>query len=136
VVRHARAAQIEVPIWVLEYLDHAADKLCALERAAKRGKKFDRGGAMMTALQMKKPGKSGRGDRFKNFKPPADWYWIATDVYEHIRETGDKEIIAIEAVAGSRGLHKSTVHRAWLKAKRAFPEIPRALKSFKKSATF
>jgi hypothetical protein len=109
--------------WALEYLDRVADKLLKLEKAAKHGEKI-KAAAVVVALEMKKAGKSGRGNAFKDFTEIPEWAGIAIDV-QALMQAGTKEYFAVETVAKeSKGvLSKSKVWRAWREAKDAFPEL-------------
>jgi hypothetical protein len=119
--RLARVTRSELPAWVLEYFDRVARNLHALEEAAKRGQKIERG-AGMVALEMKKPARSGRGNLFKNLTEHPTWAVIAADVNERL-PLDHKETIAIDVVAKQRGVSFSTVQRDWAKAKKIFPEL-------------
>jgi hypothetical protein len=73
--------------------------------------------AIGKALGMNAPGRE-----FREFSETLDWADIADDVRQQL-ERGDKETYAIEAVAKKRGISPSTVRRAWVRAKKAFPEL-------------
>jgi hypothetical protein len=111
----------DLPEWILEYFDRVANNLFEIEDAKKRGEKIERA-AVTVALEIKKPGQSGRGDFFKNFTEHPERVAIADDVYKRLY-LGDKESFAIESVAQSRGVSKSTVRLAWVDAKKVFPKL-------------
>jgi len=114
--RVCRVARLEVPDWVLSYFDGVAKRLFQLEEAAKRGEKLSES-AIGKAHGMNAPGRE-----FREFSETLDWADIANDVQQQLKH-GDKETYAIEAVAGKRGKSPSTVRRAWVSAKKSFPEL-------------
>jgi hypothetical protein len=120
-----RAAGREIPAWVLEYFDRVSKNFLELCDLAERGEVIkERAAAIAEALEMKKPGRSGRGNILVAPEGPEGLAWlaIARDVKREI-EKGTKEMFAMEAVAKARGVSESTVWRAWDRAKTNFPEL-------------
>jgi hypothetical protein len=103
------------PAWVLAYFDRVAMNLLALTEAAKRDEEIKHG-AVTVALELKAPGKTGRGTAFTNFPkgPLFEWGFIAAEVGELVRQ-GSQETYAIDAVAKSRGVSRSKVRLAYKK---------------------
>jgi hypothetical protein len=114
--RVCRVARLGVPDWVLSYFDGVAKRLLQLEDTVKRGEKLSES-AIGKALGMKAPGRE-----FREFSETLEWADIAEDVRQQLKR-GDKEKYAIEAVAEKRGISPSTVRRAWVRAKKSFPEL-------------
>jgi hypothetical protein len=114
--RASRAVRLEVPDWVLSYFDRVAKRLFQHEEAAKRGKKLSES-EIGKALGMNAPGRE-----FRKFSETLEWADIAEDVRQQLKR-GDKEKYAIEAVAEKRGKSPSAVRRAWVRAKKLFPEL-------------
>jgi hypothetical protein len=108
-----RVARLGVPHWVLSYFDGVAKRLF---QPAKRGGKLSKS-AIGKALGMNAPGRE-----FREFSETPEWADIAYDVWQQLKG-GDKETYAIEAVAEKRGISPSTVRRAWVRAKKSFPEL-------------
>jgi hypothetical protein len=108
-----RVARLGVPDWVLSYFDGVAKRLL---QPAKRGGKLSKS-AIGKALGMNAPGRE-----FREFSETPEWADIAYDVWQQLKG-GDKETYAIEAVAEKRGISPSTVRRAWVRAKKWFPEL-------------
>ena len=111
--RVCRVARLGVPDWVVSYFDGVAKRLF---QPAKRGGKLSKS-AIGKALGMKAPGRE-----FREFSETLEWADIADDVWQQ-RKRGDKETYAIEAVAEKRGISPSKVRRAWVRAKKSFPEL-------------
>ena len=101
------------PDWVVSYFDGVAKRLF---QPAKRGGKLSKS-AIGKALGMNAPGR-----QFLEFSETPEWADIADDVWQQ-RKRGDKETYAIEAVAEKRGISPSKVRRAWVRAKKSFPEL-------------
>ena len=59
-----RAAGYDLPAWILEYFDRVASKLFELKKAIKRGEEIEPAAAAAMALEIKAPGRSGRGNVF------------------------------------------------------------------------
>ena len=108
-----RVARLGVPDWVVSYFDGVAKRLF---QPAKRGGKLSKS-AIGKALGMNAPGR-----QFLEFSETPEWADIADDVWQQ-RKRGDKETYAIEAVAEKRGISPSKVRRAWVRAKKSFPEL-------------
>ena len=113
--RASRAVRLEVPDWVLSYFDGVAKRLFQHEEAAS-GKKL-RESEIGKALGMNAPGRE-----FRKFSETLEWADIAEDVRQQLK-LGDKEKYAIEDVAKKRGISPSKVRRAWVRAKKSFPEL-------------
>ena len=111
--RVCRVARLGVPDWVVSYFDGVAKRLF---QPAKRGGKLSKS-AIGKALGMNAPGR-----QFLEFSETPEWADIADDVWQQ-RKRGDKETYAIEAVAEKRGISPSKVRRAWVRAKKSFPEL-------------
>jgi hypothetical protein len=122
--RLCRVARLEMPDWVLSYLDGVAKGL--LGETAQKCKKLSESAivkALGRALGMKAPGR-----QFRHFTETPEWVEIADDVWQQLK-WGDKqkyptkEMFATETVAKERGIKPITVYRAWAKAKKWFPEL-------------
>jgi hypothetical protein len=82
--RAARAANIDLPEWVLEYLDDAASVLEDATAVAADGKTGeDPREIALRALQM--GSKRGRGSMFTN-RHHHEWWWLAGRVAEEIQK--------------------------------------------------
>jgi hypothetical protein len=90
----------DVPEWVLEYFDRVIDNLLA-----------NKPGGAEVALEMRKPGKSGRGNVFKNYEEQAKWLRISRDVDRLIKQ-GKQKKNAVGIVAHNECVSTSTVRRA------------------------
>jgi hypothetical protein len=96
----------DVPEWILEYFDRVIDNLLAKKP----------GGAEV-ALEMRKPGKSGRGNVFKNYEEQAKSTHIAGEVDRLIKQ-GKQKKNAVGIVAHNERVSPSTVRRACAMLKR------------------
>ena len=108
----ARLGGLEIPEWVLKYLDRAAGNIWALPSRCIKGKRvhnFER--ELAIALEMAKPGDNGRGHVLTDFMDRM-WMFYGETVRRYMRQ-GDKESFAIEAVAKRNGVSTATVRRAW-----------------------
>jgi hypothetical protein len=133
--RLCRVTRLEMPDWVLSYLDGVAKGL--LGETAQKRKKLSESAivkALGRALGMKAPGR-----QFREFSKTLEWVEIADDVWQQLKQ-GDKEKhrtklkYARETVAEERGISTSTVGRAWDKAKEWFPELSNLKKLPKRNA--
>jgi len=122
----ARASDVAVPAWVLEYLEDAAWSLTDLaarlqveRRSGSRQRDPGRlGRAVLRALGLS----TGRGhitaltsiDRFRTSL-------IVWRMADHIAQ-GDKRTIAADEVAGACGVSRSHVLRCWRSRTQCFPE--------------
>ena len=109
-----RAAGLEIPEWVLEYLDRVGRNFWQLSMInEKKPPPDEMAPAIAVALEMKKPGKSGSGNVFKQFQDSSGLL-MACEVAWH-RQDNHKLDIAYELVAKKHGKSKSTVRTAWLR---------------------
>ena len=102
-----RLAREEIPEWVFRYLDRASHNLMGLSAAEKPPKKV--APAVSEALEMEKPGKSGRGNVFKKLRDRSELN-MSKDMLSYLND-GNKPTQAAEYAAVDHGVHKSTVNR-------------------------
>jgi len=113
----ARVCDAPMPDWVMRYFDMAARNLLALSAEAQDSGGKDLGPKIAGALKLK--GKSRAGSPLVSYH--ADWMVFGMNVRARLPEFGGKEYLAIESVAESAGVSKSTVHRAFKLYETLFP---------------
>ena len=119
----ARQSGEPVPDWVSTYLDRCAVALLNMATAEKHVQRdAEPSTAIAEAFEMKRPGRSGRGSVFSEFKN--NMWLVYGSMVAHNMRHGDKQTHAIEDVARANGVSVATVRRAYKK-----------YKTFTKSAT-
>jgi hypothetical protein len=111
--RECREAGIDLPEWVLEYIDCVA---AAIDRlAGDPPAKNKIAPALADALLMKSDGAGTVFSRAQDVK----WIPLGMDVDRHISH-GDKEYLAVTQAAAQNGVSPSTVWRAWKRYQACF----------------
>ncbi|MBI2526747.1 MAG: hypothetical protein HYY95_27690 [Candidatus Rokubacteria bacterium] len=108
-----RAAKRPAPKWVLSYLDRVARRFWLWSMNGGARPPSDVSVAIAEALEMKRPGRGGRGNIFTRFSDSKN-VGLSIAVSHRLRD-GDKLYVAIEAVAAEKNLGRATVWRAWRK---------------------
>ena len=98
-----------IPEWILEYLDRVSENLYASSFPGPFPK--NPASAALEALELKRSGKSGRGNPFKDFFQ-TEHFEMAAKVLE-LLQAGEKKYIAYEIVAQEYKKSEATVRRAW-----------------------
>lgn len=105
--RECRAAGLDLPDWVLEYLDHAAEGMWELWQSPPQ-EKNGIAPAVASALGVKM---DGGGSAFARANK-TDWVFLGSMVARAIQR-GDKEYLAVPDVARRMNRNPSAVQRAW-----------------------
>jgi hypothetical protein len=115
---HVWAAYLEcrdhglpIPDWVLSYLDRVAARFWTQTRAGVTPPK-EPAAAIAEILEMKRPGRGGRGNVFAAFDKRPD-AGLAMKVDNLVEYHGQELASAIRSVAKDAGLHESTVRYTW-----------------------
>jgi hypothetical protein len=128
VYRVCRQVGLPPPNWVFEYLDRVAANLGQLEE-----KTFSKPAAKVAeALEMKAPGKTGRGNMF-SVEGDLAWTKLAVPVYHYLQQ-GGQETFAFLVVAEECGMSESTVRRAWIEAQKHFADCQHVAEAARRSA--
>lgn len=107
-----RRGNLSIPDFVLDYLDRASTNLCELAIEYHESKKSfgNIHSRISEALEMKKPGRSGRGNVFDSFN---DWDQAIIGFTAACKiNNGVKKYIAVAEVAEEFGVSEATVWRA------------------------
>ena len=111
---YCRRFDLTIPQWVLQYLDRAALKFYTWSQPhGTPPAKAKVAPGIAEALELKRPGKSGRVNVFADYGNPRDW-GLALRASVAIAD-GWKPYLAFEKVAERFGVDASTVERAWKK---------------------
>lgn len=106
-----RSNDADPPDHVKEYLDRVCQNFHDLANEYRENKKSfgNISSRIAEALEMKKPGRSGRGNVFERFNSLQN-YWVSFGLSMEL-EKGTKPYIAVEKVAESYGVSRSAVWR-------------------------
>ena len=81
----ARSNDIPVPDWVVSYFDNVSNSIWDLQQRVLGGEKIaNTSVAIAEAMQMKKPGRHGRGNVFSEFNDTA-WIFYGDTVHRYMR---------------------------------------------------
>jgi hypothetical protein len=109
---YCRRFDLTIPQWVLQYLDRPALKFYKWSQP--HSDPPDKvGPAVAEALELKGPGRSGRGNVFADYGKTRDWGLALRASL--LMENGTKPYLAFEEVAKRSGVDARTVKRAWKK---------------------
>ena len=115
---NARNAGVDIPDWILEYLDWCARGMFWLWQESLSGEKIDH---TMVAKALDVVGQPGEGNAFSKYDD-GHWMILAEKVGIYIWKGETKEYLAIDRVAEKFNVSVSTVQRAWKKYQTKYPE--------------
>lgn len=107
-----RSYKLPQPAWVQKYFDRVA---VALWKLTKKPPSQNAASAILTAFEMKRPGRSGRGDVFSRWAKRNQVGWLVFDV-EFFRVTyGLSTTAAVARCARERGVRERAIWKAMQK---------------------